>query len=95
MYIVSLLGNESEKRKEYIINSFYIPINLIEFKIDGTDIKSAFEVAKSRLISIINSIEEIDIKVLNKDSLIFTFRNIEDGMKVVYRIYSNIEDEGR
>lgn len=93
MYIVSLLGNESEKRRNYILNNFYIPINLIEFKIDDTDIKNAFEIAKSRLLSIINSIEEIDIKVLNKYSLIFSFRNIEDGMKVVYRIYSNFEDK--
>ncbi len=49
-YIVSLLGNESETRKEYILNNFYIPINLIEFKIEERDIKSAFEIARVDLL---------------------------------------------
>ncbi|PYF01856.1 hypothetical protein [Ureibacillus chungkukjangi] len=93
MYIVSLLDNESENRKEYILNNFYIPINLIEFKIDVTDIKRAFEVAKNRLSRIINSIEEIEIKVITVNNWIFSFRNNEDGMKVVYRISTNNEEK--
>lgn len=89
MFLVSLVENVSSEGflKKEDISNFYVPINLIEFKVDAKSINSAFSYAKRKLSSLINSPEDIEYQIIRNNSLMFSFGNKTNGLMVTYKIH--------
>jgi len=87
MYIAKLIKNKSE-----LIGfangtqCFHMPIQLIEFKVNADSLNNALNLLKDRLTVYINCYETTCTLILSRDSLLFSFGNIRDGLNVTYEV---------
>ncbi|MFC7686243.1 hypothetical protein [Ureibacillus sp. GCM10028918] len=86
MYIAKLIDNKSEKLLGKVDKPFFVPIQLIEVKLNVDNLENALKLAKRRLRPIINTPANLKIEKISHDSLILSFRNSQDGLKVTYEL---------
>ena len=86
MYVAKLIENKSEILLGKVDKPFFVPIELIELKLNADDLDNAITQASNRLDPIINNPSNMRIEQLSNDSLILSFRNRQDGLKVSYEL---------
>ncbi|MDI7742433.1 hypothetical protein QMK38_10505 [Lysinibacillus fusiformis] len=86
MYIAKLIENKSERLRGKVENPFFVPIQFIELKLNVDNLENAINLAKRKLHSIINNPANMRIEQLTNETLIFSFRNRQDGLKVTYQV---------
>ena len=86
MYVAKLIENKSEVLLGKVDRPFFVPIQLIELKLNADNLDTAITQASERLDPIINNPATMRIEQLSNDALILSFRNRQDGLKVTYEL---------
>ncbi|QCR31020.1 hypothetical protein [Lysinibacillus sp. SGAir0095] len=86
MYIAKLIENKSERLLGKVDKPFFVPVQMIELKLNVNSLESAVALAKGKLSSIINNPANMRIEQLKNETLVFSFRNSHDGLKVTYQV---------
>ncbi|MDN4494734.1 hypothetical protein [Ureibacillus aquaedulcis] len=86
MYIAKLIDNKSERLLGKVEKPFFVPIQLIELKLNAENLDSALNLARKRLRPIINNPANMKVEQPANDTMILSFRNSQDGLKVTYQV---------
>jgi len=86
MYTAKLIENKSERLIGKVDRPFFVPIQLIELKLNANSLESAINLAKRKLDPIINNPANLRIEQQTHETLQFSFRNSQDGLKVTYQL---------
>ena len=86
MYVLKLIDNKSERLLGVVDQPFFVPIQLIELKLNVDNLENALKLAKRKLQSIINNPANMRIEQPSNDKVILSFRNRQDGLKVTYQV---------
>lgn len=86
MYIAKLIENKSERLLGKVEQPFFVPIQFIELKLNVDNFENAVKLAKRKLQSIINNPTNMRIEQPTNDTVILSFRNSQDGLKVTYQL---------
>lgn len=86
MYIAKLIENKSERLIGKVEKPFFVPIQFIELKLNVNNPESAVTLARRRLEPIINNPANMKVEQLTNDTILLSFRNSQDGLKVCYRL---------
>lgn len=86
MYIAKLIDNKSERLLGKVEKPFFVPIQLIELKLNVDNFDSALNLARKRLRPIINNPANLKIEQPTNDTMLLSFRNSQDGLKVTYQL---------
>ncbi len=86
MYIAKLIDNKSERLVGKVDKPFFVPIQLIELKLNVDNLENAVKLARRKLHPIINNPANMKIEHPTNDTVKLSFRNRHDGLKVTYQL---------